>query len=140
MAQLKTKKNKGSVAKYIASIPDAQKREDAKELVKIFSQVTKEKATMWGTSIVGFGEYHYKSDRSRQEGDWPRTGFSARKQNLSIYVMPGFKRYGSILKKLGPHTTSVGCLYVKRLEDIDISTLKTLIKESLKDMRKKYGP
>jgi hypothetical protein len=94
---------------------------------------------MWGSSIVGFGSYHYKSERSSQEGDWPLTGFSPRKQNLTIYIMPGFKDYGPLLKKLGKHTVSDGsCIYIKHLSDIHLPTLKTIIKKSFVEMKKRY--
>ena len=140
MAELKTKKNSGSVMAFIDGLEDEVKREDSKVLVKLFEEVTGEKATMWGTSIVGFGSYHYKSERSTQEGDWPLTGFSPRKANLSIYIMPGFSDFGALLKKLGKHKVSKGsCLYIKRLSDIDLDILKSLIKDSVKIMKKRYG-
>ena len=138
MAELKTKKNNASVPAFIKTVEDDQKRKDAKELVKIFKEVTKLPAKMWGTSIIGFGSYHYKSDRSSQEGDWPLTGFSPRKANVSIYIMPGFKTFGPLLKKLGKHKVSGGsCLYIKKLEDIDVKVLKEIIKESVKLMKKR---
>lgn len=132
----KTKKNKASVASYIKNIADKGKQKDAKTLLSIFKEVTKEKPTMWGESIVGFGSYHYKGRTS--EGDWPRTGFSARAQNMTVYIMLGFKEYGALLQKLGPHKTGSSCLYIKRLSDIHLPTLKALIKTSLRDMRKRY--
>lgn len=139
MAELKTKKNKASVTEFIAKVTDEQKRKDSEELSKIFESVTKEKPTMWGTSIIGFGSYHYKSERSKQEGDWPLTGFSPRKQNISIYIMSGVQKYPDLLEKLGKHKTSKGsCLYIKLLSDIDIPTLKKLIKKSVSDMKKMY--
>lgn len=139
MAELKTKKNNASVSGFIKTIEDKQQRKDAQELVKLFTFVTKEKATMWGTSIIGFGSYHYKSQRSSQEGDWPITGFSPRKQNLTVYIMSGGKNYPALLKKLGKHTTSTGsCIYFKRLEDIDTKVLAQLIAASVKDMHKRY--
>ena len=139
MAELKTKKNNASVKQFIASIEDEQKRKDSEELLKIFSEATKEKPKMWGTSIVGFGEYHYKSERSSQEGDWPITGFSPRKANLSLYIMTGFKEYKGDLKKLGKHKHSVGCLYIKNLEDVDKKILKKIIVADYKKMKKKYA-
>jgi hypothetical protein len=93
---------------------------------------------MWGTSIIGYGSYHYKSERSAQEGDWPLTGFSPRKQNMSIYIIPGFKKYQAILKKIGKHKTSVSCLYINKLEDIDLKILENMIKDSVKEMKKMY--
>lgn len=138
MAELKTQKNKASVGAFIDSVKDERRRADGKKLLKIFKEVTGEKAMMWGTSIVGFGSYHYKSERSSQEGDWPLTGFSPRAQSLTLYIMPGFKEYGSLLKKLGTHKKSVGCLYIKKLDDINEKVLKDIIKKSVGDMRKKY--
>lgn len=139
MAELKTKKNSASVVAFIASVKDEAKRRDARALLKIFKAATGQQPKMWGTSIVGYGSYHYKSERSRQEGDWLMTGFSPRKTNLTIYIMPGFKNYQVLLKKLGPHKTSVGCLYLKRLSDVDTKVLAMIIKTSYKDMKKKYG-
>lgn len=138
MAELKTKQNTASVSAFIAKITDAKKREDARALLKLFAAVTNEKPKMWGTSIIGYGKYHYKSERSRQEGDWPLTGFSPRKQNLTVYIMPGFKNYGALLKKLGKHTKSVSCLYIKRLSDIDTKILAEIIRKSVAEMKKKY--
>lgn len=140
MAELKTKKNKASVAKFLDGVEDEKKRQDCQELVKIFTDVTKEKATMWGSSIIGFGLYHYKSERSKQEGDWPLAGFSPRKQNITIYIMPGFRDYKKLLGKIGKHKISGGsCLYIKSLTDIDTAILKQLIKYSVEQMREKYG-
>jgi hypothetical protein len=139
MAELKTQKNTASVAAFIAAVDEEQKRKDAHELVKLFEKVTGEKATMWGTSIIGFGQYHYKSERSKQEGDWPLTGFSPRKANLTIYIMSGFSGQEKLLKKLGKHKVSGGsCLYLKRLSDINLGVLKQLIEANLKYMRGKY--
>lgn len=140
MAELKTKKNKASVARFIKDVEDEQKRKDAKKLNQIFKEATGLKPAMWGESIIGYGRYHYKSERSSQEGDWPLTGFSPRKSNISVYIMPGFKEYGDLLKKIGEHKVSKGsCLYIKKLEDIDTNILKKLIKKSVSDMRKKHN-
>jgi hypothetical protein len=139
MAEIKTKKTNASVKEFLESVEDEQKRQDSLELLKIFTEVTKEKATMWGTSMVGFGMYHYKSERSKQEGDWPLTAFSPRKQNLTIYIMPGFTEYQDILKDLGKFKTSAGgCLYINRLSDVNIDLLKKLILTSVEQMRKKH--
>lgn len=140
MAELKTQKNNASVKDFINAVEDEQKRKDAHELVKIFSDVTKEKATMWGTSIIGFGQYHYKSERSRQEGDWPLTGFSPRKTNLTLYIMSGFSTFQKQLAKLGKHKVSGGsCIYIKRLSDIDTKVLKEMIEDSVQMMKERYG-
>jgi len=138
MAELKTRETKKSATKFVSSIKDKEKRADAAKLLQLMKAATGKPPRMWGTSIIGFGKYHYKSERSAQEGDWPLIGFSPRKQNLTIYVMPGFKKYGPLLKKLGPHKTSVGCLYLKRLSDVDERILKTLIKRVFLDMQRKY--
>jgi hypothetical protein len=138
MAELKTKKTTVSPLKFIASVKDEGKRSDAKQLLKIFKDATGMQPKMWGSSIVGYGQYHYKSDRSKQEGDWPLTGFSPRVQNLTIYVMPGFKEMQPLLKKLGKHTVSGGsCIYIKRLSDVHVPTLKTIIKKSVAMMKKR---
>lgn len=140
MAELKTKKNNASVTKFLKAVKDEQMREDSLELLEIFKTVTKEKPKMWGTSIIGFGQYHYKSDRSKQEGDWPLTGFSPRKGKISIYIMPGFKNYGDLIKKIGKCKVSGGCcLYVKKLSDIHKPTLKSLIKKSVAEMKKRHN-
>lgn len=136
MAELKTKLNDASVDDFLSAFPE-ETRADCYEILKMMKAATKAEPKMWGTSIVGFGSYHYKSERSRQEGDWPLVGFSPRKQNLTLYFMTGFDRYGNLLKKLGKHTTSKGCLYIKRLSDMDKKVLKELIAESVKVMKAK---
>lgn len=134
MAELKTKVNDASVDDFLAAYPE-ETRKDCYEILKMMKQAAKAEPKMWGSSIVGFGSYHYKSERSRQEGDWPLVGFSPRKQNLTIYIMTGFDRYKGLLKKIGKHTTSKGCLYIKRLSDVDKKVLKELIAESVKVMK-----
>ncbi len=140
MAELKTQKNNASVEAFLDTVPDEQKRDDSKELVKLFTRVTGEKATMWGSAIVGFGEYHYKSEKSKQEGDWPITGFSPRKANLTVYIMGGFKEQKKLLDKLGKHKISGGsCLYIKRLSDVDLKVLEALIRDGVEYMKKTYA-
>ena len=134
-AELKTKVNDASVTKFIESVTDEQKRNDCFEILKMMKQITKEEPKMWGASIVGFGSYHYKGASGR-EGDWMLIGFSPRKQNLTMYLMGGFDTHADLLKKLGKYKTSVGCLYVKKLSDVDMSMLKKLIAESVKRMKK----
>jgi hypothetical protein len=138
MAELKTQKNKASVAKFLDAIPDETRRKDAKEVLRLMREITGKKPVMWGTAIIGFDEYHYKSERSNQEGDWPMTAFSPRKQHLTIYIMPGFKKYDTLLKKLGKHKRSVSCLYINRLSDIHLPTLSKIIKLGYEEMKKKY--
>lgn len=138
MAELKTKANKASVLKFIKSIGDENKQKDSLELLKIFKKVTGQKAVMWGTSIVGFGKYHYESERSNQKGDWPLAGFSPRKQNMTIYFVTGFDKHKDLINKLGKHKTSVGCLYFNKLSDLDVNVLKKLLKNSYLDAKKRY--
>jgi len=133
-AELKTKVNDASVTKFLDSIADEQKRYDCFEILKLMKQVTKEEPKMWGASIVGFGSYHYKG-KSGREGDWMLTGFSPRKQNLTLYLMGGFEAHADLLKKLGKFTTSVGCLYIKTLDDVDRKVLKELVTASVKRMK-----
>lgn len=135
MAELKTKKTDASVDDFLNSVVDEQKRKDCFEILKMMKQVTKEVPKMWGSSIIGFGSYHYKGASGR-EGDWMLTGFSPRKQNLTLYLMGGFDLHKDLLKKLGKYKTSVGCLYIKKLDDVDKTVLKKLISESVKTMKK----
>ncbi len=139
MAEIKTKPNNASVREFLKSITPKEKQEDGFKLLKIFEDVTGERAKMWGTAIIGFGMYHYESDRSSQKGDWPMTAFSPRKQNLTVYIMPGFKEYGELLKKLGRHKTTVSCLYIRRLSDVDTKVLAKIIKLGFMVMKKKYN-
>ncbi|HUF05261.1 MAG TPA: DUF1801 domain-containing protein [Aridibacter sp.] len=138
MAELKTKLNDASVEKFIDGVDDETKREDCRFLAKLMSEVTGEEPKMWGTSIVGFGSYHYKYESGR-EGDWLKTGFSPRKQNLTLYIMDGFDKYDELMAELGKHKTGKSCLYVNRLSDIDTGVLKKLVKASVKYFDKKYG-
>jgi len=135
MAELKTKVNKVSVDKFIKSIKDERVREDCYKILDIMQKATKAEPKMWGTSIIGFGSYHYKYASGR-EGDWMLTGFSPRKQNLTLYIMPGFENYGSLLKDLGKHATGKSCLYIKKLDDVDLKVLKELVTKSVKHMKK----
>lgn len=134
MAELKTKTNDQSVEKFLNSVPDEKKRQDSFRIKKIMEEITGEPAKMWGDSIVGFGSYHYKY-ASGQEGDWMLTAFSPRKQNLTLYIMPGFERYENLMKQLGKYKTGKSCLYIKKLEDVDLEVLKELIDLSVKQMR-----
>lgn len=139
MSEIKTKVTNASVTDFLNSVSDSQKREDSFTLLKLFEEITKEKPKMWGSSIVGFGSYHYKSERSSQEGDWMLTGFSPRKTSLTLYIMPGFKDYSDLLEKLGKHKTSVGCLYINKLADVDLKILKTIITKSFTEMKKQHS-
>jgi hypothetical protein len=136
MAELKTKPNKASIDKFLNSIKDEKKRNDAYKILELMKKITKEEPIMWGPSIVGFGKYHYKYESGRED-DWFLTGFSPRKQNLTLYIMSGFKRYDELMKKLGKFKTGSSCLYINKLEDVDIKILKELITESVKYMKNK---
>ncbi len=131
MAELKTKQTRASVKQFIDGIEDEQKRKDSRALVAMMRKITGKPPKMWGEAIVGFGSYRYKYASGR-EGDWFLTGFSPRKQNMTLYIMSGFTRYGALLKKLGKFKTGKACLYVKTLDDVDRPTLERLIRESVK--------
>jgi hypothetical protein len=134
MAELKTKPTKASVEKFLNNIDDETRREDCFKVAKMMEEITGEKPKMWGPSIVGFGSYHYKYASGR-EGDWPITAFSPRKQDLTIYIMPGLAEQKELLQQLGKHRTAKSCLYIKRLSDIHLPTLKKLLRWSVKSMK-----
>jgi Domain of unknown function (DU1801) len=133
-AEVKTKVNDASVAEFLNGVADEQKRNDSLEILKMMKQITKEEPKMWGSSIVGFGSYHYKG-KSGREGDWLLTGFSPRKQNLTLYLMGGFDTHADLLKNLGKFTTGAGCLYIKKLADVDKKVLKELVQASVTRMK-----
>jgi len=135
MAELKTKPNDGSVSNFLNSIEEPQKRQDALEILKMMEQITQSPPKMWGTSIVGFGDYHYKYESGR-EGDWFITGFSPRKQNLTLYMMSGFERYDELMSKLGKYKTGKSCLYIKKLSDVDVKVLHDLVEASYRYFKK----
>ncbi|MHA1935482.1 MAG: DUF1801 domain-containing protein [Candidatus Thorarchaeota archaeon] len=119
---------------FLNAVEHPQKREDGFELLKMMKEITKEKPTMWGPSIVGFGSYHYKHKTGR-EGDMPITGFSPRKRNLTVYVMLGFEEYSDLLDKLGKHKLGKSCLYINKLADVDATVLQQIISKSVKQLR-----
>ncbi|MBT8136388.1 MAG: DUF1801 domain-containing protein [Gammaproteobacteria bacterium] len=137
MAEPKTRPGKLSVAKFLNSIEDEQRRRDCKAVAKLMREITGEKPVMWGDSMVGYGSYHYKYASGR-EGDWFQTGFSPRKQALTLYIMAGFSSYDALMKKLGRYKTGKSCLYVKKLDDIDQKVLVQLITRSVNYIRKTY--
>lgn len=137
MAENKTKQTNANVDAFINKIKDESIQNDCYKIIKIMKSVTKEEPKMWGPSIIGFGSYHYKYASGR-EGDMCIAGFSPRKQNLTIYLMPGFETQQAHLKKLGKFKTSKVCLYIKSLDDIDVKVLKEMISQSLKEMKKLY--
>lgn len=127
MAEIKTKVTDQDPREFIESIENKTRRADGLTLLDMYSRITGEPAKMWGPTMIGFGLYHYKSERSSQEGDWPLVAFSPRKANLTLYMTPGFRGLEGLLDKLGKHKTSVGCLYINKLADVDIDILEKLI-------------
>lgn len=143
MAELKTKQTEANVEDFINSFADTeQKKKDSFELLKLMTNETGFQPKMWGASIIGFGQYHYKSEKSRQEGDWFLVGFSPRKTVISLYVYSGcsgFSEQDEMLKDLGKFKMGKSCIYVKKLEDINLDTLKKMINSTIKFLETKYG-
>jgi len=138
MAELKTKPTRQSVSDFLSSIDDRKKRAECRILAKMMRQATGNRARMWGTSMVGFGTYDYKY-KSGHEGSWPLVGFSPRKQNLTLYIMPGFSNFDKLMSQLGKFKTGKSCLHIKSLDDVDQKKLKALIADSVKYMKRKYS-
>ena len=132
LAEIKTRQTESSVDDFIESIADEQKRKDSYTILKLMEKATKEKPKMWGSSIIGFGNVRYKSPATGREVDWLKIGFSPRKANLSLYLVGDIQRHAEDLKKLGKHKTGVGCLYINKLEDIDLKVLEKMINASAK--------
>ena len=137
MAELKTKLNESSVTAFLDSIEDPQKRMDSYRVLELMKGITGEEPKMWGNSIVGFGSYHYRYENGR-EGDWFLTGFSPRKQNISLYIMSGFSNYDELMKGLGKYKTGKACLYVNKLDDVHENVLKDLISQSVAYISNRY--
>ena len=129
MAELKTRKNDADVQAFLDGIENERRREDCRAVVELMADVTGEAPVMWGASIIGFGSYHYKYASGR-EGDWLATGVSPRKQSLTVYIMTGFARHAELMRKLGRYTAGKSCLYIKKLEDVDLGVLRELVRES----------
>lgn len=137
MAKNKTQPTEQSVKSFIDSLDDQQKIADSYSLIELMKEVTGCEPKMWGPSIIGFDQYHYNYESGR-EGDWLKTGFSPRKREFSIYIMSGFAKHDQLMKKLGNHRTGKSCLYVKKLEDINMDVLRDLVQESIKYVDEKY--
>ncbi len=133
---LKTQPNDGDVLAFLGRVPDERKRADCQIILDLMKKVTRQKPVMWGTSIVGFGNRHYRYESGR-EGDWFVVGFSPRKQNIVLYLMPGLMQHKALIAKLGKVKAGGGCLYIKRLEDVDLPMLRTLVKQSIDHAAKK---
>jgi hypothetical protein len=134
MAELKTKQTEASVSAFLDAVENEQRRADCRTVLNLMRAVTGEEPKMWGPSMVGFGSYHYKYASGR-EGDWFVTGFSPRKQDLTLYIMAGFDRYDELMAKLGRYKTGKSCLYLKRLSDVDLGVLRELVTASVEAMR-----
>lgn len=138
LVELKTKENKADVITFLSSQNSEEKRNDCLTLLKMMRSVTKTEPMMWGGSIVGFGKYIFTSPKTGRSGEWFMTGFSPRKQNLTVYFMTGFSKYGELMKKLGKYKISGGsCLYISKLADVDSKVLKELVSVSWKEMKEK---
>ena len=135
MSEPKTIPTDVKVEDFLDAVEHPQRKADGYELLRIMRDITKEEPVMWGPSIVGFGSYHYKYESGR-EGDMPVTGFSPRKQSLSLYIMSGFDEYEDLLEKLGKHKVGKSCLYINKLADVDISVLRELIRKSVEKIVK----
>lgn len=140
MADIKTKPVDSDIDQFLASVEPEKRRADSIQLKKLIDSVVSEKATLWNNNMIGYGSYHYKSDRSTQQGDWPLTAFAPRKQNITIYIMSGAKNYEHLLKQLGKYKISSGsCIYINKIEDINTSILQQIIVASVADMKKRYN-
>jgi hypothetical protein len=137
MAGNKTVETSDSVDAFIAAVEDEQKQKDSRELIELMRTISGAEPKMWGSSLVGFGQYHYKYASGR-EGDFFITGFSPRKTALTVYIMPGFDGYADQLDRLGPHKTGKSCLYLKKLDAIDRGVLEEIISDSVRYMHEKY--
>ena len=136
MAEIITKPTDQDIDSFLSDIEPEKRRNDSFELKKLFDSVVKEKPVLWSNNMIGYGSYHYKSERSSQEGDWPLTGFSPRKNYLAVYIMPGVKKYADLLEKLGKYKVSSGsCIYINKMEDINAEILQKLIADSVEEMK-----
>ena len=139
MAELKTNQNNADVSEFINSFADSeQKRKDSFELIRLMQDFTGFEPKMWGPSIIGFGSYHYKSERSRQEGDWPLVGFSPRKAAISLYVYTGAKEHEQLLDGLGKYKMGKACIYIKKLSDINQDALRKLMRVTIEYLQLRY--
>jgi hypothetical protein len=140
MAELKTQKTDADVNDFINSFADTdQKRNDSFKLLELMKVFTGHEPKMWGPSIIGFGSYHYKSERSKQEGDWFLVGFSPRKAAISLYVYSGDPEHDHLLKNLGKFKMGKACIYIKKLEDIDQNELKKIMEATITFLQTKHG-
>ena len=139
MSDPKTRPTDQDVELFLDSIVDAQQRQDSRTIMELMGDVTGAAPCMWGDSIVGFGSYHYRYASGR-EGDWPLTGFSPRKQNLTLYLSYGFDQHSELLERLGKYKVGKACLYLKRLDDVDLTALRELIRQSVEQVTRANTP
>lgn len=132
LADIKTKQNEESVEDFINSVKDEEKRKDSLTILKLMKKASGKKPKMWGSSIIGFDNMIYKSPKTSREVEWFKIGFSPRKANITLYLIPGLKKFEGELKKLGKHKTGVGCLYINKLSDVDMKILEKMINKSVK--------
>jgi len=137
MSELKTRPTDRKVSQFIDAVEPDQKRQDCWTIVEMMRTVTGAEPVLWGSSIVGFGTYTYVNT-TKKPADWPITGFSPRKANLTVYVMPGFSNYESLMARLGKHSMGKSCLYIKKLADIDFDVIEEIIRRSVRDMKAAY--
>jgi hypothetical protein len=138
MSELKTKPHDGSVQELLDRVEDPARRKDCQDVLEMMRRVTGSEPKLWGTGMIGFGQYHYKY-ASGTEGDWPLAGFAARKDSLTLYIMAGVERFPALLEELGKHKIGKGCLYLKRLSDVDRDVLERLVRSSVEHLREQYG-
>ncbi|HLP73490.1 MAG TPA: DUF1801 domain-containing protein [Bacteroidales bacterium] len=137
MSEIKTKPTGSDIEKFLSNVEPEKRRKDSFELKKLFDSVVQEQAALWNNNMIGYGNFHYKSERSRQEGDWPLTAFSPRKQYLAVYIMSGVNSYKELLSQLGKYKVSSGsCIYINKIEDVNLEILKKIVSSSVADMKK----
>jgi hypothetical protein len=139
VAELKTRPTGDDVVAHLQGIEDDQRRADCFALLEMMKRATGAEPVLWGNGIIGFGDYHYRSPRTGREGDWFETGFASRKANIAVYVMPRLDAYDEILGRLGKYKTGVGCVYIKRLADVDANVLEELVKTAVGELRAEKG-
>jgi hypothetical protein len=137
MYELKTKLNDGDVLAFLNSVENKKRQSDSYVILDLLKDITQEEPKMWGTSIIGFGKYHYKT-KSGIESDWMQIGFSPRKQSLTLYLMDGYDKYGSVLEQLGKHKIGKSCLYINKIEDVNLEVLKSLLESSYQYVKENY--
>jgi hypothetical protein len=138
MAEMKTRPHEGDVEAFLDSVADERRREDCRAVMAMMREVTGEAPRLWGPGMIGFGSYHYRYESGR-EGDWFLTGVAPRKGALTVYIMAGFDRYDELMARLGPHATGRSCLYIKRLDAIDLDVLRELIDRSVRHTAETWG-